>query len=304
MVRNQPNKYSSEAKLATGIVDQTSKVLNTDADAQESKVSQEFSNLIEMLRSKKILNQVSYRLIIHDLTSEYPYSKPSKLFTQLNPSARKHALEVYSEKFKKREALALNIPDQNGLNRVLQSMHYDDQSLLNNFSIYRVQNSDYIQIQFESVDADLSADAVNTLCNEFVNYYTFLVKENQRKAVNFLSTLLTAKEDTLNKRMAELKAYKIRNHVLNLSEKAKSIDAQIADFETRKEEVNKNIESTHAAVNNIDKQFDPNDRQYVESSKVVISQQISLNKAQLEKVNDEFDPKYKKQVDSLTQLIS
>ena len=53
MVRNQPNKYSSEAKLATGIVDQTSKVLNTDADAQESKVSQEFSNLIEMLRSKK-----------------------------------------------------------------------------------------------------------------------------------------------------------------------------------------------------------------------------------------------------------
>lgn len=309
LVRNQTSKYYSQAKLATGLADQNQKIFNDEADVQESKINQEFSNVLEMLHSKRVINQVSYSLIIHDLTSKDPYLTPSKLFSQLNSNARQHALQVFSEKFKKREDLSLNIPDQKGLNEVLISMHYDDQSLLSNLSIYRIQNSDYIQIQFESGNPNMSADVVNTLSNEFINYYTLLVRDNQKKAVGFLGNLLKAKEDSLNKRMEALKAYKIENHVLNLNEKAKSIYAQMADFETRKEEVEKNIQSTRAAINSIDQQFDPGKRQYIESSKVLISQQISLNRAQLEKVNDEyvqsnFDPKYKSQIDSLTRIIS
>src|ERR1700733_1576395 len=78
LTKNQPNSYSSKAVLATGIVDQTQNILNEGADAQESKISQEFSNLTEMLKSKKVLYQVSYTLMIHDLTSKDPYRKPSK----------------------------------------------------------------------------------------------------------------------------------------------------------------------------------------------------------------------------------
>ena len=310
LVRNQASKYASKAKLATGIVDQTQKVLNDGgADEQESKISQEFSNLIEMLRSKKVLDQVSYKLVLHDLKAKNPYVKPSPLFKQLNAKARQHAIQVFTDLYNRREALSLYNPDQNGLNKLLISLHYDDQSLLNNFTIFRVQNSDYIEVQLESESAELSADAVNTLCNEFINYYTYLVKDNQRKAVDFWTALLHAKEDTLNRRSASLKAYKIRNHILNLNEKAKSIYGQISDFETRKEEVQKSIESTQAAIQNIDKQFDPTERKYFESSKMVISQQILTNRAQLEKVNEayvqsNFDPKYKARVDSLTAIVS
>ena len=53
LTRNLPNVYSSRAKLATGIVDQTQKVLADGSDVQESKISQEFANLIEMIKSKK-----------------------------------------------------------------------------------------------------------------------------------------------------------------------------------------------------------------------------------------------------------
>src|SRR5260221_2141255 len=162
LVRNQTSKYYSQAKLATGLADQNQKIFNDEADVQESKVNQEFSNLLEMLHSKRILSQVSYSLIIHDLTSKDPYSTPSKLFSQLNSNARQHALQVFSEKFKKREDLSLNDPDQKGLNEVLISMHYDDQSLLSNLSIYRIQSSDYIEVQFESGNPNISADGVNT----------------------------------------------------------------------------------------------------------------------------------------------
>ncbi len=309
LVRNQPNKYASQAKLATGIVDQTQKILNSDADEQESKISQKFSNLMEMLRSKKILDQISYSLIIHDLSSNDTYTKPSTLLNQLNSHARKHALQTFTELYKKKESLSLYNPDQNGLNKLLVSLRYDDKSILNNLNIYRLQNSDYIVVQYDSENPKLSADIVNSLCNEFINYYTLLVKENQKKAVDFWSNLLHAKEDTLNKRMVALKSYKIRNHVLNLNEKAKSLYGQIADFETRREEAEKTAKSTEAAINNIDKRFNPNDRKYLESTKIAASQQLLTAKAQLEQVNEayvksNFSSKYKNQADSLKALIS
>ena len=309
LVRNQPNNYQSQAKLATGIVDQTQKVLSDGADAQESKISQEFSNLIEMLRSKMILDQLSYKLIIHDLTSNSPYRTPSSLLKQLNDDAKKHAVSVFTDMYNKRQALSLFNPDQDGLHKLLVSMKYDEQSLLNNLTIYRVQNSDYIDVQFESDNPELSAVVVNTFCTEFINYYTSLVKENQRKAVDFWGTLLKAKQDTLNAKMMALKTYKIRNHVLNLNEKAKAIYGQMADFETRREEVEKNTQATQAAIDNIDHQFNPTDRKYTESSKVAVSQNLLSTRDQLQKANEAyvqngFKPKDKKLVDSLSSSVS
>jgi len=58
LVHNQPDSYSSAARIATGIVDQTQQLLNNN-NAQESQINQEFSNLTEMLRSKKMLDQLS-----------------------------------------------------------------------------------------------------------------------------------------------------------------------------------------------------------------------------------------------------
>jgi succinoglycan biosynthesis transport protein ExoP len=309
LVRNQPNLYTSQAKISTGIVDHTKKDLTDLINPQESEINQDFSNLMEMMRSKKSLDQVSYKLILHDLTNKQPYRKPSPLFETLNANARQHAIQVYTDLYNKRQALSLFDPDQQGLYKLMTSMHYDDQSILRTLLIYRIQNSDYIEVQFDSDNADLSAVVVNDVCAEFINYYSEQIKENQTKSIDFWKDLLQAKADTMNKRMAELRAYKIKNHVLNLNEKAKSVYGQMSDFETRREEVNKTIQATQAAIDNIDKQFDPTDRKYFESSKTAVSQQILSNRAQLQLLNDEyvqsnFNPKYKLQIDSVTKAIS
>ncbi|GAA4319315.1 hypothetical protein GCM10023149_17960 [Mucilaginibacter gynuensis] len=308
LVRNQPDVYSSQAQIATGIVDQTQQVLNSE-NPQESKISQEFSNLIEMMRSKKMLDQVSYRLIIHDLTSDKPYRKPSPLLTQLTPDARKHALAVYNDLYKRRTSLSLFNPDQNGLNKLLESMRYDDKSLLKTLTIYRADNSDFINVQYDAEDPELSAYVVNALCKEFIDYYTLIVKENQRKAVDFLSKLLNDKQDSLAAKTAALRQYKIHNRVLNLSEQAKSLYGQLADFETRKEEAQKSVISTEAAIRKIDGQFDPKDRQYLESSLNRINTQITevdeqLNAANREYIENNFDEQYKARVDSLNEVFT
>lgn len=308
LVRNQPDVYTSTSQLATGIVDPTQQVLSTE-QPQESKISQEFSNLVQMMRSTKILDQVSYQLILHDLTSNRPFRKPSELLEDLNPDARKHAVQVYRDLYEKRQSLSLFDRDQNGLNKVIESMRYDDQSLLKTLSIYRLENSDFINIQFDAENPELTAFVVNTLCKEFINYYTFIVKENQRKAATFLGKLLQDKQDSLRGLNDSLKQYKIRNRVFSLTEQARSLYGQLADYETRRQENEKDVASTRAAIRRIDQSFDPADRQYVESSMTRVNAQITeldkqLNAANNAYIENNFDPAYKGRVDSLTNVIA
>ncbi|MGY3212334.1 GumC family protein [Mucilaginibacter sp. HD30] len=309
LVRNQADSYVSQAKIATGIVDQTQKGLGDVAGFQESEINQEFANLVEMIRSKRILDQVSYKLMIHDLTSDKPFRQPSKLVQTLNADAKKHAVEVYTDLYKKRQALTLFNSDQEGLNKVLTSMKYDDKSLLDKLQAYRLQSSDYISVLFDSENPELSAVVVNTLCDEFINYYGELVKNNQQKSVNFLFNLLQVKRDTLEAKMLALKNYKTHNHVLNLNEKAKSLYGQMADFETRREEAEKVTRSTNAAMDSIDRQFDPRVRRYSESNKLAVTQDVLSAQTQLHAANDAyvqsgFDQRYQRRVDSLKRIVS
>lgn len=310
LVRNQPDTYTSEAQIATGLVDQTQQSLSTAANLlQDSRITQEFSNLIAMIKSKKMLDQVSYQLMIHDLTSNDPFRKPSKLLEQLNPAAKKHAVDVYKDFYNKRQSLSLFNHDQKGLYNLIASMKYDSESMLQKLLIYRADNSDFINLQYDSENPNLSALLINDLCQEFIRYYTSLVKENQHKAVTFYADLMKAKEDSLNVRMNRLKTYKIQNRVLNLNEQARALYGQIADFETRLEEAQKDAISTQAAMRDIDKQFDPADRRYVESSMVKLTQQVLTTRNQLQALNNEyvqsnFNPVIKRQIDSLNNVLT
>ncbi|WDF53688.1 Wzz/FepE/Etk N-terminal domain-containing protein [Mucilaginibacter sp. KACC 22063] len=308
LVRNQPDLYTSQAQIATGIVDQTQQSISQQIQ-QDSRISQEFSNLIELIRSKKMLDQVSYQLMIHDLKSAAPYRKPSKLLSTLNQQAKQHALQVYSDMYAKKQSLSLFNEDQRGLYQLMSSMKYDDQSLLKTLTVYRTDNSDFIVVQADSDNPELSATIVNNLCSEAISYYNMLIKENQQKAVTFLGELLKAKQDSMNKRMQQLKDYKIQNHVFNLNEQARSLYGEIADFETRLEQNKKDAIANQQAVKNIDSKFDPSDRQYIESTLVKINQNIVGTRAQLEAANNRyvqsgFDQKYKSQVDSLSRRLS
>ncbi|WP_423145921.1 exopolysaccharide transport family protein [Rubrolithibacter danxiaensis] len=310
LVRNLPDNYQSQAQIATGIVDETQKVLNSDDRAvQESQINQEFSNLIEMMKMNKMIDQVSYRLIIHDLTSPHPFKEWSKLMKTLNESAKQNAIKVFKEKYKKKEGLSLWNKEQNGMYALLRSMGYDEESLKQKLFIYRANNSDFIYIEYTSQNPELSAYVVNTLCAEFITYYTSIVKENQQKAVNFLDALLKEKYRAMNQKISLLRDYKIKNRVLNLYEQSKLLYGMILEYETRRQEAEKNIVSHEGAIQGIDSKFDIKDRRYVESTLTRVNEDILSKKQKLrllqEKyIQNNFDPRFKKSIDSLKETLT
>ena len=306
-VRKQPDSYVSHVRLSTGLVNKSYNFLKTEF-MELSQVNQQFSNILQLMESRKIVNQVSYLLIIHDFT-QTPFRKPSKLVNELNASARQFVVNTCKAKYQKREDLFLYSDKEKGIERVLGSMGYDYGSLSYNLNIFRVNYGDYIDAEFTSDNPELSAFVVNTLANEFLSYYKLTVKESNLRAINFLDSLVKVKQTSMNLKMENLKNYKIRNRVLNLQEQAKSTYGQIAEIEMKREMANKDIESYSAAIQQIDRKFNPHDRRYIESALININQDLLTGREQLKNANNEyiqsgFDARYKKKVDSIQNNLT
>ncbi|MDB5012797.1 MAG: family ATPase, partial [Daejeonella sp.] len=129
------------------------------------------------------------------------------------------------------------------------------------------------------------------------------------KAKNFLNNLLKQKRASLDGKMQELKSYKIKNRVLNLSEQAKSLYGQIADYEGKKEQTEKDVVAYIGTIRGIDNKFRPNDRKYLESALSHLNQDILKTKAKLRLLNDDyiqsnFDEEYTHKIDSVQQILT
>lgn len=308
LVRNMPDQFNSRSRIATGMVDPSQQLIGGQ-DAQESKIAQQFGNIIQMMMLKKTLDQVSYQLILHDLTSDKPFREPSKQLSTLDKDGRQKAIADFQQHYKEQSELFQDNPTQKALYKLLKSMRYDDGSINDKLTIYREGSSDYISIEFQSENPELSAYVVNTITSEFISYYNNVVKGNQQKTLNFLQHLLGEKKAKMDSFMAALKSYKIGNHVLNLNEQAKALYGQISDFETRRGVAEQDIVAYTAAIKSVDDRFQPGDRKYMEESLSKINQSITETRDLLYKTNDayvknNFDPVYKKKMDSLRGILS
>ncbi len=311
LVRNLPDSYVSQAQLSTGIVDETQQTtyLSGSDAPKATQVNQEFSNLVEMMKMKKMLDQVSYLLIIHDLTSPEPFREKSKFVKDLKSYHIAKALAVFREKYKNTEGLNLWDNDQKGLYNMLRSMKYNSDAIKDKLRIYRSGDSDFINIEFDSENPELSAFVVNSLSEEFIKYYTYLVKTNQRKATTFLGRLLQEKRDAMNDKVAALRDYKIKNRVLNLEEQSSQLYAQILNYTDRKQQTLEGIASKAGALNEIDRKFNPNERSYLESTLTKVNQNIMSTKEQLRSLHDlyiesGYETRYKNSIDSLQNILA
>lgn len=312
LVRNLSDEYVSNGQIATGIVDQSRQLLDPlEGNTQETKIYGDFSNLIEVMKLKKMMDQVSYQLIIHDLTSNTPFRKVTfgKSAVSMSADDRKRALAVFRYKLDRLEPLSLYNTYENELNELLIAMKYDERSIREDLTITRDDFSDFISVSYTSENPQLSAFIVNTLCSGFIAYHATIIKQNETAAMNYLTQLLAEKRKALDDKTNMLQDYKIKNDVLNLEEQSKSISDQIAANQDKLLQAQKDIQSYKGAVDGINKKFDPNDRKYVDASVAKMNQAVMTAQERLHTLNDKyvrsgFDPKLKASVDSMQNNLN
>jgi uncharacterized protein involved in exopolysaccharide biosynthesis len=311
LVRRLPDTFESRARIATGLVDKTDQVITKAKDEQDQQIARKFESLIQVMRLKRTIDQVSYRLILNDLrgVKDSTWREPVKELATMSKAEKSKAIAIITQKYKDREELFLYKPEELKLNELIEDMGYDAAAIREKLLIYRIGVSDYIDVEYEAENPDLAAYVVNTLSQEFISDNSLRVVGNNKKTINFLQAFMLSKLSALNERMNMLKNFKIKNRVLNLNEQAKSIYGQMADYETRREVAQKDIIALTAAIGNIDKKFDPTERRYFESALTGINQKIISTKADLRALNEKyvlnnFDPRLKFSIDSLRNKLN
>ena len=288
LTKNLPEVYKSEAQIAAGITDDNSAFMDKTQSDKESEIAQKFSNLIELMQLKKVTDAVSYKLILNDLTTDKPFRAPCSLLSDLSPEAKDAAVKIFKIRLDSLESLHSGDPKEHGLIEILKGMKYDDESLGKIVKITRLNKSDFVTIICESEKADLSAFIVNQLCDIFVKYYKQLNKDKKVAAVSFFAKLAMEKKADLDKKIALLRDYKIKNGIINLYEQTKSIDNMINNFEGNKELIVKNIPAYEAALKDINNKLSDKERAYLESNISPYNDKIVKLRDEIKDLSDKF----------------
>ncbi len=283
------NVYKAQAQIAAGIVDESKITIEDKADLQSSFLIQtKFSNVIELIRCKQVVDQISMQLLLHDLTKTPSFRKPSKLLNEMSEEAKAHARKILTDKTDAEQSLSVYNPDEVGIIKLIKSMGYDDISLQKKLKVERLGTSDFIEVSYESDSGDMAAFVPNTVCQEFLRFYKTVKVQQNTNSVDFWERLARQKKHELDSVVNVLKDFKLQHQIINLYEQTKSLVNQISSLELQREDENKKIPSIQAALVDIDKKFSPKQKDYIESKLEPYQQKVSELKKKIEAVNEKY----------------
>jgi len=308
LVQNLPKQYSSEVQISTGLLDPSKKVL-TNENVDFFAVSQQINGIMEKFKTKKVLNRLSYNLILHDLEQpKSSFRKYSDKIDSLNAQQKQEVINIYKEKLLMGSVLTL--ADNNGkykLYDIVESMGYGEEGFKKGIEVSHADNSDFITIEYISENPNLSAFLVNTLASQFLTNYSSEVSSNQNTSIVLLDSLLKQKEAEMNKKNDELSSFKRNKGVLNLNEQSASVYNQITQYETQRAEMLRQIQSGEGAIRVIDSKLNGSDS-YINGSTRADNREIIRLKNELQAANSAFvengfRPSDQKKIDSLSRIL-
>jgi Mrp family chromosome partitioning ATPase/uncharacterized protein involved in exopolysaccharide biosynthesis len=207
LTRNEPHKYRSLAQVSTGFtVSDEIRINNENFSFFEADVK--FNNAIVTFTSPTVLSLLSYDLILHDLKSPNPFRYLSKQEQQIplyQKIDKQKAAEVFRRKLETMSLLSSFKDDEKDLLELLGMYGYDYKSLNNNLTVARLQRTDYIQVEFESENPELSAYVVNDAFQQFLRYYKSVRSSRSLESIDTLQSLLDKRKQELDEKNAALR---------------------------------------------------------------------------------------------------
>lgn len=285
----KPRLYSSSAQISTGFTIKDQITLR-DENNNLYEADVKFDNAIQTMTSPLVVSQLSYSLMIHDLSSGKPFVKltekdiKSKEYQQFN---KEEGLRICRQKMDSLQVLSSYIPQERKLQEYMKLCKYDFESIRKMLTVNRVARTDYIDISFRSENPEQSAYTVNTLYNEFIRYYRSLRSERTVENVETFSELVNQKKMELDAKVEALRMYKTNEGVLNVEAASGSELSLISQLERALVDEQANLNIMTSSLTNLTAQInDVNAGKPTYGSSSANSTVVNLRK-EINKINDE-----------------
>ncbi|MFC7523381.1 exopolysaccharide transport family protein [Parapedobacter sp. GCM10030251] len=296
-VRDMPDSYASRTLLSTNI----SELSRLGTAGQVPR--QLYSNMLGMIRMKRVLDAVSYRLTLHDLEDEqHAFRKYNDSLRTLTAGEKEALINELKSKIAQNTASPKELEASPALSKAIEALGYTNEAILNSLDINRYGDSDFLGIDFYSEHPELSAYAVNTLANEFIQYYHTVTRVDDGRAVAFLDSLLKQKEQAMQAKNDQLRDYRSTSGILDASSHTGMLYQQITSLESSRAQKLVEVEAAQGAIRNLTNQL--NSPAY--SNRSALNNEVILLDGELEAANrkyieSNFGAAEKRRVDSLQQ---
>jgi polysaccharide biosynthesis transport protein len=239
------DKYRAYSQVATGFT-QNEQVSITDEKFNPRDADVKFSNLLNTMNSAIPVNLVIYRLMLHDLESDTPFRNP----VNFNPA--KEDVEKVKAYMKKKLAdfspISTSDEEYNLVKKFLAAYQYNYTNVKEGIYIWRVLNTDNVQIDFTTTDPDVSALAANAFADEFIRYYNAQRTERTGQSVEFLKQLVDEKKTAYDQKTEIQKTFKSSNNVVDVQQDAEAKFGQLTDLERQRDETISRIQKLELTI--------------------------------------------------------
>ncbi|GIV31581.1 MAG: hypothetical protein KatS3mg029_0932 [Saprospiraceae bacterium] len=244
--------YKARALVSTGIIEYKGLTLQKEGTfVQQFQIESSFNNLIERMKSRTSINQLTRRLLEHDLLHANEKDPPFRQPKSDNPFFLQNDLDSFVLKL--RTNISDSVPaslsaDPPPSQRLAEAFGYDYESLTKKLDIRRVGESDMISVEFEAEDPRLAYFVVNTFLEEFFRIYEEDLFYEENIALKF-------HEEQVRKRRAELDSvvrlineYKKGNDLIDVEAQRGAIISHLQNLEKELEDYRKNAQALQAQI--------------------------------------------------------
>ncbi len=208
LTTHEKKEYLSISQVSTGFTTNDIAKLNEESNFYETDTK--FNNVVVTFTSPTVISLLSYSAMLHDLENPaQPFrtltndQKQLPVYWELNKEEAKTLLQ---HKLDSMSILTSYKPNEKKLLEFIKLYQYDYNSIMKDLNVYRVERTDYIQINYSSENPELSAFMVNTVFQEFVRYYKFIRTERNEVSIDTLQSMLARKKEDREQKNAALKS--------------------------------------------------------------------------------------------------
>lgn len=257
LTRNQKREYKSVAQIATGFTT-NDEVRFTNERYNGPQAEIKFNNVIENVTSSKVLNLLSYDLLLHDLTEKTPFKQVDQnqagheVLKKL-PAAT--AVQLLNEKRAQLQPLRKDVPQEAQLLSYVTAYGYDVETISKQLQVTRVPKTDYINLTYTSGNPELSAFALNTLVQKFETYYTQNKLQHSDTSIATLDSLVQQKKEELDRRTAAKTSFMAAHGIVDVTLQGSNALQQSDNLNTQLGRERATREETAFKIQQLDQQI-------------------------------------------------
>ncbi|MFL5787963.1 MAG: exopolysaccharide transport family protein, partial [Flavisolibacter sp.] len=156
--------------------------------------------------------------------------KKSKTYTSINLDTAKRILK---DKIVKFDILSSNDNQEYNVIELLKLYEYDYFNIIKYLYVNRVEGTDYLDVVFRSENPELSATVVNTLGEDFINYYKSLTQQRGEQSAEVIREMVNTQQRKVDSLNQLLYSEKVRQGTVDPVSRSTSAMETVKELETQ-----------------------------------------------------------------------